>query len=260
MIERGKVNGNMLGSEVTAIIQARMTSKRLPGKSLMPLAGKPLMAHVIERALAIEGVGKVVVATATGDENKPLIELAESMGVEYFVGSPTNVLERYYEAAEKFGGDYIIRITGDNPFTDSEYATMALEVGIESGCDLCSLSNLPIGTAVEVIKREALIDAYHMSSTPYQFEHVTPYLKEHSELFTIERYPVQVNNPFENLRLTVDTEPDFRLACIIYDALYKGKQFPLVQVINFLTEHPEHAAINSNIVQRDMTSFETEEE
>ena len=116
---------------VTAIIQARMQSKRLPGKSMKEIAGKPLLAHVIDRAKAMEGVGAVVVATCDG--NQPIVELAASMGVQSFVGSEANVLDRYYLSALQAGGDYIVRITGDNPFTDVEYGSMAIEIATESG-------------------------------------------------------------------------------------------------------------------------------
>ncbi|MCP4130658.1 MAG: hypothetical protein GY754_06715, partial [bacterium] len=101
---------------VAAIIQARMGSTRLPGKSLLDLAGYPMLYHVIERTMAIEGVDNVVVATSIEPENKQLVELSDKMGVHSFVGSPENVLERYFFASIEFDCDYIIRVTGDNPF------------------------------------------------------------------------------------------------------------------------------------------------
>jgi len=126
MVVNGVVNGKKLKPRVTAVIQARMQSKRLPGKALLELGGKPLLAHVIDRTQRIEGVDAVVVATSIGEENAPLIELARSMSAGVFVGSIDNVLERYYLSAVEFGGDYIVRVTGDNPFTDPEYASMAV--------------------------------------------------------------------------------------------------------------------------------------
>ena len=93
----------------------------------------------------------VVVATSIGEENTPIIELARSMSAGIFVGSIDNVLERYYLSALEFGGGYIVRVTGDNPFTDPEYASMADEIALESSADLCSLSILPLGPAVEII-------------------------------------------------------------------------------------------------------------
>jgi spore coat polysaccharide biosynthesis protein SpsF len=237
----------------TAIIQARMNSTRLPGKSLLDLGGKPLLHHVIDRARAIEGVTTVVLATAHGEENIPLVELARVAGIDIFIGSLDNVLERFYIASQEFPADYIIRITGDNPFTDPEYASIALSIAAESSADLCSISNLPLGTAVEIIKKQALDEAYRSASKPYHFEHVTPYIKEHDEIFRIERHEVTFPNPFPDLRLTVDTDEDYRLARLIYENLYTGEIIPLKRVISFLSEHPEMAAINSNVRQRPMT-------
>lgn len=240
---------------VTAVIQARMQSKRLPGKSMKEIAGKPLLAHVIDRAKAMEGVGAVVVATC--DDNQPIVDLATAMGVQSFVGSETNVLDRYYLSALQAGGDYIVRITGDNPFTDVEYGTMAIEIATESGSDLTSISGLPLGAGVEVIKFSALETAWKEGSTAYQFEHVTPYIKEHSELFLIERHPVNLRRCAKDLRLTVDTPEDYALACRIYDALYKGSPFSIREVVTFMEEHPELAALNKDIEQRPMTHSES---
>jgi spore coat polysaccharide biosynthesis protein SpsF len=241
-------------TKVTAVIQARMQSKRLPGKSMKEIAGKPLLAHVIERARAMDGVGAVVVATC--EDNQPIVDLAASLGVQSFVGSESNVLDRYYLSALQAGGDYIVRITGDNPFTDVEYGSMAIEIALESGTDLTSISGLPLGAGVEVIKFTALETAWKEGSTAYHFEHVTPYIKEHSELFSIQRHPVNLRRCAKDLRLTVDTPEDYDLACRIYSTLYKGTPFSIREVITFIEEHPELAALNKHIEQRPMTHSE----
>jgi spore coat polysaccharide biosynthesis protein SpsF len=241
---------------VTAIIQARMQSTRLPGKSMLELAGKPLIYHVIERTMSIEGVDTTVMATAVGEENKPIIELAESMNCEIFVGSQENVLERYYLASEKFGGEFIVRITGDNPFTDVHFAEISVRKAIDSDSDLLSPLNLPLGTAVEVIKKEALDKAYKLSNEPHHFEHVTPIIKEHPEEFRIERYHVDLKNPFKDIRLTVDTHEDYNFSKILYDNLYHGKPFSINAIIKFIDKNPELLKLNSGIKQRPMRHSE----
>ena len=241
---------------VTAIIQARMHSTRLPGKSMLELAGKPLIYHVIERAMSIAGIDTTVLATAVGEENRPIIEVAESMHCEIFVGSHNNVLERYYRASEKFGGEFIVRITGDNPFTDVHFAEISVQRAIDSGSDLFAPSNLPLGTAVEVIKREALREAYRLSDEPHQLEHVTPFIKEHPEKFRIERYPVDLENPFEDIRLTVDTAEDYQFSQVLYDNLYHGHPFSLHKIIDFIKKNPDLLKLNSGIKQRSMTHSE----
>jgi spore coat polysaccharide biosynthesis protein SpsF len=240
--------------KVTAIIQARMQSKRLPGKSMKVIGGKPIIAHVIERAQMMEGISRVVVATCK--DNEPLIECAHSMGADAFVGSEHNVLERYTLAAREFGGDFIVRITGDNPFTDVEYGSYAIEKALESNADLSSVSGIPLGTGIEVIKREALERAFSEGTTPYHFEHVTPFIKEHPELFRIERFEISVENPFPHLRLTVDTDEDFQLAALVCESIYMGKPFLLADLVGFFSKHPDLVSINSSVQQRPMTHSE----
>ena len=233
-----------------------MTSKRLSGKCMKELAGKPLIDHVIERAKAIKGVSSVILAVPDSPESKPLIERSEALGIEFFAGSEENVLSRYYNAAVKSGGDYIIRITADNPLTDPEYASMALEIAIESEADLCSISNIPLGTGTEIIKFSALKEAFENAERPYHYEHVTPYIKEHPEIFSIERHSVEIDNFIEGLRLTVDTEEDYKMMNEIFSALYKGKLFSLREVLNFLKDNPSIAQSNMNVQQRQMTHSE----
>ncbi len=238
---------------VVAIVQARMDSSRLPGKAMVDLAGKPMLYHVLERARAIKGVEMVVLATCPGEENRKLIELAKSMEIETFLGPEDNVLERYYKASEKYQAKHIIRITGDNPFTDPDYASMILNISIESNADIASIPNLPLGVAVEVIKKDALDKAYYFSNRAYHFEHVTPYIKEHPELFNIEKHPVTLKTPCDNLRLTIDTPEDYELANILYNELYNGTPFPLQSALNFLFINPDLAQINCNVHHRPMT-------
>ena len=245
---------------VNAIVQARMGSSRLYGKSMTSLAGKPLLFHVLERAAAIDGVDRTILATSKGDDNTPLLELAKNMGLETFAGSEHNVLERFCMASEEFPSDYVVRVTGDNPFTDIFFAGAAVRDAVKSGADLWSYNNLPLGTAVEVIKSEALFKAFREAASPHQLEHVTPYIKENPKRFTVVRKSAEYKNPFKSLRLTVDTKEDFELAEIIYNALYKGKPFGIDEIIAYLEEHPELVDINSMVEQRAMTSSELKNE
>ena len=147
------------GFQALVIIQARMESTRLPGKALLPLAGKPLICHVIERSLAISGITGVVLATGDTPENRVLLDLAGSMGIGFFAGSPDDVLDRYCRAAERFPGDPVIRITGDNPFTDPDEASKTLKFYHDMNAEYAVAEGLPLGTGVEVVSRRALFDA-----------------------------------------------------------------------------------------------------
>lgn len=238
---------------VTAIIQARMNSTRLPGKAMLDLAGRPLLYHVFERIKATAGVDRVVLATCEEEESGRIIRLAESMGIDVFIGSRDNVLERFWLASEKFGGDLIMRATGDNPFTDPGYAALAIETMIATGADLCYFPDLPLGTGVGMVKKSALNEAYRKSDRPHQLEHVTPYIHEHPMQFNLLIRDIGFTIPFPKPRLTVDTREDYEFAKVIYDNCYSGAPFSLDDVVQFLKKNPGLLSINRGIEQRPMT-------
>ena len=239
--------------KAAAIIQARISSTRLPSKAMLKLCGKPMIFHVIEHARSISEAGIVILATGEGEENRPLIDLSSHCGIKSFTGSEDDVLERYYLASMDIECDYIIRITGDNPLTDHLSASSALKYACETDADHCTTAGIPTGTGVEIIKKTALAKAYYEGKEPHHREHVTPYIKEHPELFKIIRYKSHLVNQFPELRLTVDTSEDFRLMEIIYKELYREKPIELSDVLNFIEKNPELRLINSEVEQRPMT-------
>jgi len=239
--------------KAAAIIQVRLNSTRLPSKALLELCGVPMVVHVIERAKAIAGADTVILATGRGEENSPLVKIAENYGIGIFRGSESDVLERYHIAASEIDCDYVIRITGDNPLTDHVSAASALAYAVETGADHCTTAGIPLGTGVEVIKKSALTKAYKEGREPHHREHVTPYIKEHPELFRIVKYQSTLDNPFPDLRLTVDTAEDFALMKEIYGELYKGSPVKLEEVIDLVKRRPELRLINASVEQRPMT-------
>jgi len=239
--------------KAAAIIQVRLSSTRLSSKAMLELCGRPMIFHVIEHAKSIHGAGEVILATGSGKENLPLLDIASQCGIEFFAGSEDDVLERYYIASKEIDCDYVIRITGDNPLTDHESASHALEFAYEHDADHCTTSGIPVGTGVEIIKKSALVKAYTEGKEPHHREHVTPYIKEHPELFKTVRYPSPLSNPYPELRLTVDTADDFKLIEILYNRLYQGKPVELFEVLNFIIKNPDLRLINSEVEQRPMT-------
>jgi len=242
-----------------AIIQARMESSRLPGKIMLPLSGKPLIAHVIERTKMIQGISNVILAVPSTETNNVLKEIADECKIGFFQGSEHNVLDRYFNAAINCNCNcviqYVIRITGDNPFMDIQFASDTLKKAIEENADICSPEDLPLGTAIEVISMNSLKAAYEEASLPHQLEHVSPFIKENSDRFKIVKFKTNFKCEFENLRLTVDTGEDLKLAQIISQNLYNGAPYSTVDIVNFLKLNPDLVFINSEVLQRPMTHF-----
>ena len=168
---------------VGAIIQARMTSKRFPGKSMAILRSKPVIEHVIRNIKAIQRLDKVILAVPDTPESEPLLELAKQLSIENFCGDENNVLDRYYQAAKFFKLDIIMRITGDCPFIHPVICDEILQFALTRKLDYCSNCfpnrTYPKGFDCEVFTMEALEAAKQMADPlqPGDFEHVTPWMQ-----------------------------------------------------------------------------------
>lgn len=171
--------------KVGVIIQARMTSKRFPGKILENLGGIPILQRVIERAKKIRGDKgekcQVIVAVPDTDESELALELVTKLGVENFCGSEDNVLDRYYRAAQFFKFDVIVRITADCPLLEPKVSSEVLQLLLWRKLDYCSnchpVRTFPKGLDTEAFTFDALEAAWISAITNYDKEHVTPWLQ-----------------------------------------------------------------------------------
>lgn len=241
-----KLKGN---TKSTAIIQVRLLSTRLESKALLPLSGKPLIFHVIERVKRIENIEDVVLATGNAVDNSPLKKIASDTDILFFEGPEDNVLNRFHLVSEMYPSHYFIRATGDNPLIDFNSASRALFHSIENSLDHCYISNMPTGTGIEVISSKSLSEANKMAKRNYEFEHVTPYIKENPESFKLGTFDNNCS-VHSKYRLTVDTEIDYELLKAIYNELYSGEPIEISSVFKFLETNPELANINGHIEQR----------
>ncbi len=197
---------------ILAILQARMSSTRLPGKVMMPLSGAPMLACQIERILKSRLIDKLIIATSIRNEDDPVAVLWP----DSFRGSLHNVLDRYYRAAEPYKPSHIVRLTGDCPLTDWNVIDGCIRFA--NGFDYASNTlnpTWPDGLDVEVFTFEALRKAWEGAFTPYDLEHVTPYMQRHFKTGSFEN-----DVDLSHLRWTVDTPEDYAFVSRIYDNLY----------------------------------------
>ncbi len=215
---------------VVAIIQARMGSSRLPGKALRPLAGKPMLAHVVERVRRVERCDAIVVATTGGFEDEAIQTACSRLGVLCFRGDERNVLNRFYRAAQKHQADVILRISGDSPLLDWEVTGRVLKAFLEAETPVDYASNIhpatfPDGLDSEVFTFEALERAWTDASLPSEREHVTPYLRNHPDLFRLLN--VEHSTDLSGYRWAVDEGRD---ALFIERLLaYSASEHPLLE-------------------------------
>src|SRR3989344_3454030 len=238
---------------IIAIIQARMSSTRLPGKVLMDLApGVSVLEFMLERISRSKEITKTVVATTENPNDKALIERLEKMDQPYFVGSEDDVLDRYYQAAKKFGaksGDIIVRITSDCPVIDPEIIDKTIRFYKEGNFDYATNNREPYvypdGMDTEVCSFDALERAWKEATKPSHREHVTFHFWQHQKEFKIGQYGNEKPNQGD-YRLTLDYPSDYELLKRAGEHFSPRRDFTMQEIIDFLDANPEIKALNAD--------------
>ena len=200
-------------TSIGLVIQARMGSSRLPGKVLRPVGALPLLAHVTGRLAQIKQNHPVIVATSTNPGDDLIAAWCKRAEITSFRGNEEDVLERYVECATLHQFQHIVRLTADNPFTDIEELERLIELHIKSGFDYThSFGMMPLGVGAEIFTHEALVRSHHDGKALNHREHVNEYIQENPQLFRIGILDVPTHKCAPQLRLTVDTEQDWRRA------------------------------------------------
>ena len=201
-------------SRTVAIIQARMTSTRLPGKVMADLCGAPLLERMLERVRRAERPAGIVVATTTNATDEPVAALCERLGVGVFRGDEADVLGRFAGAAEVAGAEAIVRLTADCPVHDPDLIDAAIAGFEAGGWDYYGNAverTYPDGLDVEVFSRRALNEAAAAASHPFLREHVTPWISGKRPQYgcgDFRRGAMRFAADFSHLRWTVDTADD----------------------------------------------------
>ena len=206
---KSEIHAAASGGCVMAFLQGRMGSRRLPGKTLMKIHGRSILERAIGRLQASPIVDEVVVLTTRLKEDDAIASECERLGVPFYRGAEDDVLARFYEASEIFKPEIIIRATADNPLIEIgsiERIVIALR---SSSLDYCVEKDLPYGAATEAMTAAALARTHAMASEPRHLEHVTLYIKEHTEEFRVLLLDPPINVRRPEFRVTFDTPEDF---------------------------------------------------
>lgn len=241
------------------IVQARMGSTRLPGKVLMDLHGQPNLWHVIQRCRAAKKADDVIVATTDLAEDDVIATNCAAWGIPYSRGSSSDVLSRYHDAAKKFESGVIVRVTADCPFVDPAIIDLLIdELGSADYATNIYLRDFPHGLDAEVVTRPALDAMQQEATLSFHREHVTPFIREHEERFTIHKVAMPPAYRFPQFRLTLDTQEDYQLIRRIYAELHRpGTLVSVPGVLRWLLKNPDAAAINSKVRQNHDPTVET---
>lgn len=231
-----------------AIIQARMSSTRLPGKVLKKIGGRTLLEILVERVRHTTLVDKIVIATSDRVKDEKIVNLAKKLKLDHFQGSENDVLDRYYQSAKKFKADTIIRITGDCPLMDSAVIDLIVGFYNKNKDKFDYVSNIhpptfPDGMDVEVFPFSVLERSWKSARLPSEREHVTAYIVNHPEIFRIGN--IAYKKDVSSVRLTVDNKEDFEVIKKIIKDLSCKNFFTLEDILDLKENDPKIFLINN---------------
>lgn len=244
--------------KIAIVIQSRTGSSRLPGKILMPVAGAPLLARMVERVRAAFVPGAhlhTVVATTTEPGDDPVAELCAGVGVRCFRGHPTDLLDRHYQAGRELGADVVVKVPSDCPLVDPAVIERVIGFYLDHAGEYDFVSNLhpatyPDGNDVEVMPMAALEAAWREATLPFQREHTTPFLWDQPERFRVGNVAWETGLDYSmSHRWTIDYQADYEFVRAVYDALYRPEQpiFELRDVLALVARRPDIHALNAHL-------------
>ena len=236
---------------IVATIEARMRSTRLPGKVLLPAAGKPMLGHLVDRLRRVPSLNAIVLATTTHPDDDVLEAFAQASGLRFFRGSEEDVMGRVIGAAELARADIVVEITGDCPLIDPDLVEQTIRMFLANPCDYASNAHLrsyPDGMDVQVFPLDILRQTYCRTKDRLDLEHVTLYIRNHPELFRQVHLvaPPSLHRP--ELGLTLDEPGDYALFLRIFEHFApRTDSFSCLDVLNLLDAHPDWILLNQDV-------------
>lgn len=216
-----------------------------------------MLVRVVERVLQSRLLDRTVVATTTNPEDDPVEELCNSRGYAVFRGASEDVLDRYYQAAQVYDAETVVRITADCPLIDPDIIDQTITEFKKRKVDFAAnrlpppwQRTFPEGLDVEVCRFDALAKAWREAKHSYHREHVMPYLYESEGRFRI--FVLQHDPDYGEYRLSVDVVEDLQLVREIYRRLSSNDNFSWYDVIELLEDNPDLVDINSSVVQKNL--------
>jgi glutamate-1-semialdehyde aminotransferase/spore coat polysaccharide biosynthesis protein SpsF (cytidylyltransferase family)/predicted dehydrogenase len=234
---------------VVAIIQARMGSSRLPGKSLAEIENRPMLWHVIQRVKRAALIDRVVVATSVSDTDDAIEKMCRENGIPCYRGSEHDVLDRFYAAARAEKASQVVRITADCPLIDPQVIDRVVRRFQRGDLDYASnamVRSYPDGLDTEIFSFAALERAWHEATKSSEHEHVTPYMR--SEKFRTANVENDSTSLYQHYRWTVDEAEDLEFIRAVYKAFRGQDHFGMKDVLQLLEKTPGLKKLNSEIV------------
>lgn len=237
--------------KVVAVVQARMGSTRFPAKVMRLICGVPMIGLLLRRIGKSSLIDQIVVATSDSPRDGPLAEYVRQLGYTVYQGSEDDVLDRYYHAAKAADAAVVVRITGDCPLIDPALVDDVIGAFLAAGVDYASNRlppTYPDGLDAEVFSFEALETAWNQADTPYQREHVTPFIIERTKHHQLN---LAHTTDCSAERWTVDELADFEVIQKVFESFHPRHNFGWLDVMKLREEHPEWFMGNQHLVRNE---------
>jgi spore coat polysaccharide biosynthesis protein SpsF len=234
---------------ILAVLQARVSSSRLPGKVLKPILGAPMLARQLERVKRARKIDELIVATSIEASDTEIAALCAATSTLCHRGSLDDVLDRFYTAAKPYQPNHVVRLTGDCPLADWTVIDCVIDFCVDGDFDYASNTlrpTWPDGLDVEVVRFGALEEAWREALLPSEREHVTPFVHRRPERFYLGSFEQETD--MSALRWTVDEPEDFAFASKVYEALYPSNAaFTTQDIFALLHARADLRALNADI-------------
>jgi spore coat polysaccharide biosynthesis protein SpsF len=240
-------------TQIVAIIEARMTSSRLPGKVLMKILERPILHYMIDRLKAVTLIDRIVLATTINSTDDILVEFAKDEGIDFFRGSEEDVMLRVIEAADFANADIIVEVTGDCPIIDPEIIEQTISMYNNNNVDYVSnghVRSYPDGMDTQVYSLETLKRSISMTNDLLDHEHVTLHIRNNPKLFTRINLIAPPEVYWPELGLTLDERSDYDLLKIIIKHFIKTPLFSCLDVVKYLRKNQHLVEINNNVKRK----------
>lgn len=241
-----------MASKILIVVQARMSSSRLPGKVMLPLLGESLLYRMIERVKMISHRAQIVVATSEKSVDDIIEQESSKIGVPCFRGSLNNLLDRHYQAAKLYNADIVLKIPSDCPLIDPQIIDEVLDFYFEPPGQFDYVSNLhpatfPDGNDVEIMTMACIEKTWKEAARTIELEHTTPYIWENPEKFRIGNILYDKGKDYSmSHRFTIDYQADYDFIKTVFEKLYPIKpNFSCQDILELLEKRPDIYRINA---------------
>lgn len=229
-----------------------MTSSRLPGKVLLPAAGKPMLLHLVSRLQKVPSIAEIVLATTANSSDDVLADFAGIAGISCFRGSEEDVMSRVIGAAESVEADVVVEITGDCPVIDPEIIEQTIQMYIHNPCDYASnvvVRCYPMGMDTQVFGLDVLKKSFSMTDEPLDREHVTRHIRQNPEMFNLLHLIAPQSLWWPELALTLDEERDYELLKRVIESFEdRIDSFSCGDIISLLrSQYPDWVELNEGV-------------